>query len=328
MKRRILILAGATTALLLATNTALADATASEKATAEALFDQAVKLMTGDDIAPACDKFEASQRLDPQLGTMLRLADCWDRIDRTASAWALFVEAEAQAAKLGQQERRQMAQERAGDLKERLSMVVVQVTEPAPGLELRIGGALIPKASWDTPVPVDPGERDVVASAPGYVSWTGSVDIPTGSGETPVNVPALAKAPEPVPAAQAVGVSSDRSGRGGTQRTLAYVSGGLGVLGLASAGVLAYLAYSAKQDSLDYCSTRDANLCSEPGVDERNRARSLGNTATVLGVAGGALLAGGAVLLLTTPSSSTGPTGRLALKPSPSSVLLDWSKSW
>ena len=220
-----------------------------------------------------------------------------------------------------------MAAERASDLKERLSMVVVQVTKPAPGLELRIGGALIPQASWDTPVPVDPGEREVVASAPGYVSWKGSIEIPTGAGETPVAVPALAKAPEAPPATMGSDVTSDRS-KGGTQRTLAYVSGGLGVIALGSAGVLAYLAYSAKQDSLDYCSTRDANLCSAPGVDERNRARSLGNTATVLGVVGGALLAGGAVLFLTAPSSSSAPTGRLAVKPSASAVVLDWSRSW
>jgi hypothetical protein len=323
MLRR-LVFAGVIAGQLMAGG-ARAAATASEKATAEALFDQAVALMNEDDVAPACDKFEASQRLDPQLGTMLRLADCWDRAGRSASAWAQFVEAEALAGKQGQAERRAMAAERAEDLKARLSMVVVEVKPPPPGFELRIGGVLIPKASWQTPLPMDPGKREIVAAAPGYRAWSGSVDVPKGPAETPVQIPALAKAPAAALDRSAAPVA-ERSG--GTQRTLSYVSGGLGILGLASAGVLGYLAYRAKQDSLDYCSTRDADLCSQPGVDERNRARSLGNAATALSIAGGALLAGGVILFVTAPSAKPARTARLALNPSMTSIALDWSQSW
>ena len=59
---------------------------AAEKATAEALFQQGTELMNEKQYAAACEKFAGSQQIDPALGTALRLADCNDRIGKTASA--------------------------------------------------------------------------------------------------------------------------------------------------------------------------------------------------------------------------------------------------
>src|SRR6185436_9458711 len=60
---------------------------AAESAAAEALFQQAAALMQDGKYREACEKFEGSQELEPALGTQLRLADCYDRAGRTASAW-------------------------------------------------------------------------------------------------------------------------------------------------------------------------------------------------------------------------------------------------
>src|SRR3954451_13696444 len=72
---------------------ARAEPSATERATAEALFEQGTELMGRNQLASACEKFEASEQLDAALGTMLRLADCQDRVGKTASAWAMFREA-------------------------------------------------------------------------------------------------------------------------------------------------------------------------------------------------------------------------------------------
>src|SRR6187200_393022 len=68
-------------------------ATAAEKATAEALFDEALRLMHAGSFAEACPKFEVSQRIEAAVGTMLYLAECYEKIGRTASSWATFREA-------------------------------------------------------------------------------------------------------------------------------------------------------------------------------------------------------------------------------------------
>src|SRR5690349_1387185 len=65
-------------------------------AQAETLFDRGRDLLAAGKIAEACDAFESSQNLDPQLTTLLNLADCREKNKQLASAWGHFLEAERQ----------------------------------------------------------------------------------------------------------------------------------------------------------------------------------------------------------------------------------------
>src|SRR5882672_4544932 len=76
--------------LALLPGTVHADATAAEKVAAEALFDDGRKLLADGRFAPACEKFEQSEHIDPAVGTLLYLAECYEKSGRTASAWATF----------------------------------------------------------------------------------------------------------------------------------------------------------------------------------------------------------------------------------------------
>src|SRR5258705_3259626 len=60
---------------------------------AEALFRQGRQLLSEGKTAAACEKFAASQRMDPSSGTLLNLADCHAGEGKTASAWAGFLTA-------------------------------------------------------------------------------------------------------------------------------------------------------------------------------------------------------------------------------------------
>src|SRR5262245_66163384 len=64
---------------------------------AEALYRQAKALMERGELAEACEKFAASHALEPGLGTLLYLGDCYERSGRFASALETF-EAAAQLA--------------------------------------------------------------------------------------------------------------------------------------------------------------------------------------------------------------------------------------
>src|ERR1700690_321489 len=70
-----------------------AESSAASKAVATQLFDDAQALLAKGELASACAKYAESQRLDPQLGTLLHLGDCYERLGKTASAWASFKDA-------------------------------------------------------------------------------------------------------------------------------------------------------------------------------------------------------------------------------------------
>lgn len=296
---------------LLAPATALANPSPREKAAAEALFQQGAALMAQENFAEACVKFEGSQELDPALGTMLRLADCYDRVGRTASAWALFQEAVAKAGASNQSEREQIATQRAKDLEARLTRVTLNVPSAArvPGLQLRLNGAVIPEASWNAPLPVDPGLQKVEASAPNHQTWSSNIEAPVGPNERAVEVPVLeALREEPrsevapaAPVAAALPIAPPQSGS--ALRTVGYVTAGVGLAGLAVGGILGYRAYDLNDQSLSQCRASDPNACTPRGKSLRDDARSFATTSTIVAAAGGVLLAAGVTLVIAAPSS-------------------------
>ncbi len=95
---------------------ALADATPEDRASADQLYNDAAKLMTAGKYAEACPKLGASQRLDPAIGTLLKLGFCFNYTGQTASAWASFNDAEAMALKAGDKSRAAQAAKQARDL--------------------------------------------------------------------------------------------------------------------------------------------------------------------------------------------------------------------
>lgn len=313
-----LTLATAVTAAGLLPARPAAGGSASEKAAAEALFQEGAELTSQGSFADACPKFEASHKLDPALGTLLRLADCYDRTDKTASAWATFKEAVVIAERGGQPERANVARERALDLEKRLSKITLRVPSGGRPAEMTvsINGVDIPAASWETPLPIDPGELAVLASAPGFETWSTKVDLPVGPVSRVVEVSALEpKPPEPENPSNSVGGTlnvaqfhdgtapgPDTSSRGQTQRILGFVTGGVGAASIVTSGVLTLQALSKKDESMGECLESDPNACSPAGKALRDDARSLGNVATVALLGGGALLTTGIVLIVTAPN--------------------------
>lgn len=287
------------------TGSALAEPTPGEKAAAEALFQKGVEFMAAGKSSEACEKFDGSNQLDPALGTMLRLADCYERTGKTASAWALFQQAAATATAQGQPERNKIAAERATSVEQRLSRLQLTVDTRAgkESLQVRLNGKPIPPGSWDASLPVDPGLQTIEVSAPGYVTWKTTVVLGVGPSTASVDVPALTPEPQqdstPPATESAAPVRTESSN---TQRVVGYVVGGVGVAGLAVGGVFAFRAYDKNQESLDQCKKGDPTACTPEGAALRKSAQSSGTIATAATIAGGALVATGITLLISAPS--------------------------
>lgn len=298
--------------------------TPAEKAAAEALFKEGTELLSAGNFALACEKFEASNAIEPGLGTKLWLADCYDRAGRTASAWGLFSEAAALAQQSGQGDRERAANQRAADLEQRLSKLELKL--PPQGLPqelvITMDGVAIPQASLGSALPVDPGDHALVLRAPGYKSLTLNASVPVGPVTVPLDVPALEREPEaPKQVVASDALSPTKAGHpGSTQRTLGWALGGLGVVSLAGAGIFAYRAHSLDSQSREHCLSSDPNLCDSEGTSLRDEARTYGNVATATTIAGVALAGAGVVLLLTAPNAKE--TVRVGASVTPTSTSL------
>lgn len=291
---------------------AAANPSAADKAAAEALFQEAQSLMAAGNVSAACGKFESSYSLDPGLGAKLYLADCYDRSGKSASAWALFKEAQAIAQTTGQADREKSATERAADLEQRLSRLELRVPTEGlpPNVELTLNGSPIPSASLGSALPVDPGTQTIVARAAGYKPRTVSVDVPIGPVTKSVDVPALEREPKrPAPAAATTTAVPPpvEGSSGNVQRVLGYTTGALGLVSLGASGFFAYRASSLDNDSRANCLTNDPNACTPAGASQRDDARTNGNLATGTFIAGAVLTGAGLVLVLTAPSRDDKP---------------------
>lgn len=286
----------------------------SNAAAAEALFDEARKLLDGGQVLEACAKFEASQKLDPGLGTLLFLGECYERAGRTASAWGRFREAASLAAAAGDS-RAEVAKARADALEPTLPKLNVTVDGTTPGLVVKLDGLEVAQASWGVALPADPGPHEIVGEAPGYISWKKTIEVPKEAVRVEVSVPPLLPDPDVNKPKEAPPPIAPREEPGKGLLVGGLVVGGLGVASLAVTGVLVGMASSKYSDSDASC---EGTLCSDQaGVDLANDARALGDIGTITFVAGLALVGVGTTMILLQPSAPDEPSASVGLVVAP-----------
>jgi hypothetical protein len=301
-----------TTLVLTSAGTAHAQA-AQDKAAAEVLFEEGKELMRQKRFGLACPKFLESNRLDAGLGTILWLADCYEKNGQTASAWGQFREA-AEIAARQHDPREKVAHARAVRLERSLAKMTILVgpATAVPGMEVTRDGDKVGQPSWGEEVPVDPGAHKIVATAPHKKPWETTVNVNAGTRNVEVPVPPLEDAPEPVaPPPPLVAVQPTSTGPvdlgpapqgGGAQRAIGGTALGLGVVGLGFGTYFGIAALVNNNNSKiqGYCNA--VSVCSGPGTQVRDTALSDAKASTVFFILGGIVATGGLVTLLTAPS--------------------------
>jgi hypothetical protein len=165
---------------------------------AQAAFDEARGLMQEGRYEQACPLFEESDRLAPATATQFHLADCWQHLGRTASAWTLFLEVEARARALGQRARERVAHDRATALRPFLSTLLVTSRGSASQIEIRRDGAPLLRGDLGVALPVDPGPHVVTMHAPNKRFWQMNVYVPKGASVR-IELPTLDDMPDAAP---------------------------------------------------------------------------------------------------------------------------------
>lgn len=292
-------------ALMAAPQTVAADDNESGVAAAESLFQEGRKLMDAKRYDDACPKFAASQKIAPATGTLLNLADCYEKNGQLASAWARFHDAIALARRLGRPDREQIARQRAEKLEPQL--IRLSIVSRSTSLDVKLDGSPIDPAAMKTPIPIDPGEHTIEASAQGKKPFSTTIDVVEGSNAPSVEIPELEDEPKTEriePQRQEIIEPPHDEHRGSPQRTIGVIAAGVGVVGLGVGGYLGLRTSSMWKEAQTHCIDLE---CDQEGVDLASGAKRTGNMATIGVIAGGALLVGGAILFFTAPrASSTG----------------------
>ena len=186
-------------------------------AQAEVLFREGKDLLAKGKIAEACAAFDASQKLDPTVATILNQANCREKNEQLATAWGLFLVAERESRAATDEPTKQLHQiavDHAAKIEPRLSTLTISVPDETKigGLEILRDKEELAAALWSKALPVDGGTYQITARAPGNAEWSTTITVANERDAKAIEIPKLraaeltqatraivAAAPAPVP---------------------------------------------------------------------------------------------------------------------------------
>lgn len=277
-----------------------------ERAAAEVMFEAGREAMAQKDYDLACEKFEASMKLDPAPGTLMNLGNCEEKRGRIASAWERYIAAQRELPETDR--RKEFAAQKVTELEPDVPRLTLSLADNAPdGTEVR-REAIDLTGSLGVPLPLDPGTYEFTVTAAGYEQRTFEIAIGLGEAKH-LEVWPGEKLPEPE---AAPGANIAEPVRWGplNKRQWGYVAGGVGIAGIATMATTGLLAWNAKTTADEHCGVNamgDAE-CDRTGHEANKNGATYATIANVAGFVGIATLSAGVYLVLTsTPADpSTG----------------------
>ena len=292
------------------------DASKAELNDAKGPYLDGVKAMNAKHYKEAAEKFQQSYDIVASPNSRLMLGRALIKLNRPLDAYHELEETVNQANDLAAkqpkyQKTADAARKELDDVKVELAFVTV-----IPGTEVSIGGRKLSDADWGKPQPVAPGRVTVeITATDGRVrkkrirleagmtrvltaDLTATSSFSNKGGEAKEENKEEPSQQEEH-ASKSTAVSSSSS-LGMSQRTIGYISGGVGIAGVAAFIGLDLYAESTFGDTKAHCNPR----CSPNAVDNaqtKGRYQGVGLAALTVGVAGLGL---GAYLIFTDHSDS------------------------
>jgi len=268
-----------TRALVLITALVMISSGSARAEDAESLFREGKDLLEAGKLEEACEKLEASERMKAHNATELSLADCWERVGRTASAWEMFVKLAGSAKR---EDRALEARKRAKALEDKLVHLTIEIddADEVEDLVITRNDQVIDRAQWNQEVPVDPGEYTITARADKHEEWSTTFKVKTKNKT--IIVPKLERA---APTKRMQMIPTPNPNR---SLAIGLVVGGTGAIAIATG--FAVHSKGLQDESNAIC---PAIRCGDVrGVDLNQRARSEGWIANIgWGLGGAAIVA-------------------------------------
>ena len=262
------------------------------------------KLFGEKKIIPALAEFQTSYSMVPSPNSGLYIARCYAELGQHKEAYYQFKRVIAEADARARTEpkygpTRDSARNEIEDVSKKLSLLTVQVQNPAANTTLRIGAMAIAKDQWGQPIPLDPGAVDVVLDTPGTPPVQNRVELQRGEKKMIAVAPQQpgVSLPPPPPKRK----QDDDLGL----LPVALAFGGLGVAGMVTFGVAGGLSLGTYSEVEDTCATLPAAECNDL-IDTGETQQLVANIGWIVGAVG--LAAGATILIVDLTTSSSGST--------------------
>jgi len=271
------------------------DAPSGDVAQAESRFFAGQKLYGEEKYHDALAEFRASYELAPSPNSMLYVARCYRHLGQFASAYDAYAKviAESSANKKYADTHKAATDEQA-EVASKVGRIVVTVPEGTGAPRVRIGYRNIDSTLYDKELTIEAGKVSIHAEAPGRkpFDWEGMV----AAGETQRVSIDLASEAAAVAPPDDKKKKDEPTGPGPIQpmRTLAYVSAGIGAVGIATFAIFGVEASSRYDDLVRQCAGR-CGPARQDSVDAGRRETTASNVGLVVGIVG---LGGGVALWL------------------------------
>jgi len=275
---------------------------------------------------------QESARLDRQPKTLLNLGDCELAVGQLGAAQAHFLEARDLARQQRNDALKAIGEKRLQDVEKKMPKLSITLAKDAPAdTAITRDGVEVGTVSLHTALPIDTGRHVIVARGGGFER---QFEVTLAEGETknldvtPIGGKAM---PKPVVAAsdkrptapnttsksdasngssafKIEGPTSDHvESSGSTQRTLGFITLGVGVVGLGAGGFFGARVLGKKSDASTMCTPTDPCTPDEAITFENTKrdARDARTYAFIGAGVGGAAAVTGVILLLTAPKKTT-----------------------
>lgn len=308
LKRLAAVLAVASVLTVAPSRVVLAAPSYKDRIEAQKLVKEAKKLEKAEDWMAARDTYQQALDLNDTVSVRLALAEVELKLGHMLEAIdQLKAVAEHKQATYMQKKK---ANQQLEDLTARVPKITVQVP---PGFQgtVQIDDLELTADTLGTAVNLNPGTRTVRAKADGYLDFEQTVVLSDGMSET-VTVK-MEEVPAPAAPEDEETVKVSTSGvSDSTRKTAAYVSLGVGGVGLVVGTAFGLMARSTRKDLDAACVN---NVCSEAQRSDYDSGKSKATISTIGFIAGGVGVGVGAVLLLTGSKSKEAPPTSACVQP-------------
>ncbi len=292
-----------------------------DKTTARALYFEGKDAFDAKDFGTAVDRFHRSNALYPAPTAAIALARSLRESGKLVQAFetyqSIVKSGHAGVSQAFDNALKAAAVEQA-EIEPRLAVLVIDVDCPTGAVEggcqptVMLDGAKVPPASIGVKRFVDPGTRQIVVRAVGWLEVSREVVVGEGQTERIHVTLEPARSPQPMPRAGTSEeplrlpqpeppVAQDRGEGGSGLRVAGLVLGGFGLVSLVVAGVTGALYLTTKADVEAKCPDR---LCeTQQDVKDASVGHTMGLVNTITLPVGAAALGTGVLLFLLAPSS-------------------------
>ncbi|MEO7330735.1 MAG: tetratricopeptide repeat protein [Minicystis sp.] len=256
--------------------------------------------------ALALEQFKQSYAVVPSPNSRFYIARCLAALGDHREAYREYngVIAEVDARGPGDTKyakTRDTARQERDDLNAKVALVTI--TPPAAKLDItvRVGGELVPREQWSTPLPVKPGLVPVEIQIGNQAAAGQSLTLSAGERRAIVldDTPAVQAA-----TAKANGTDKPRdTGSGSLMRPLAYAAGGVGVLGMVMFAVAGSMSKSTYSSLEEKCGQGPCPSNLQSDISKGKTQQLVANVGLGVGLVG---LAAGTTLFLLAPSGKKG----------------------